>query len=215
MSLFDTNALNEFYTRISVTNGMSIADFQGILRGLFERSRSGDDLNNYRLSKQPWKKLADEVTPVSRFLQFRGVDSGRIRFPLDNHPPDCWLWKANGGEPLGMEVTIAQATERHHLKKELVDKGRGRGFIGVSDDAPRVDFNRAMSKQRVMYTTDHALSAIRDGILRCLSRKNKPKYTGFNLLIEAPLRSLPQERWEAIMIDLRTAQNIFLSAKYM
>ncbi len=205
MSPFDIRALNELFTRISAENGMSVADFQVELRGLFERPRSADDLSDYRLSRSPWKKLADEVTPVSRFLRFYGVESGQIRFPLDSHPPDCWLWKDGGNDPVGIEVTIAQATERYHLAKELVDTGQGRGFIGVSDDAPRVDFDRAMSRQRVMYPTGQALSAIRGGILRCLSRKDKPKFAGFDLLIQAPLRSLPRERWEAIKGDLCAA----------
>lgn len=202
MRSFDIHALNEFFAQISSENGISVADFRVKLGGLFKRPRSADDLSDYRLSRSPWKKLADEVTPVSRFLRFYNIESGQIRFPLDNHPPDCWLWKDGGKNPVGIEVTIAQATERYHLAKELVDTGRGRGFIGVLDDAPRVDFDRAMSRQRVMYSTDQALSAIRGGILRCLSRKDKPKFAGFYLLIQAPLRSLPRERWEAIKGDL-------------
>jgi len=205
MKPFDSRALKEFYTRISAENGVSVADFQMSLEDLFARPRSAGDLNHYRLSRSLWKELADEVTPVSRFLRFHSIESGQIRFPLDNHPPDCWLWKDGETDPVGIEVTIAQAAERYRLAKELVDTGRGRGFIGVSDDAPRADFDCAMARQRVMYSTGQALSAIRHGILRCLSRKDKPKFAGFILLIQAPLVSLPRERWEAITGELCAA----------
>ena len=53
-----------------------------------------------------------------------------------------------------------------------------------------------------MYTTPLALSAIGRGIRRCLTQKDEPKFAGFLLLIEAPLRSLPRQRWEAIKDDL-------------
>ncbi len=202
-----SSTLNEFYS--SAKAGTSVADFQVALRGVFARPRSDDDLKDHRLNRRSWKKFADEVTPVSRFLRFRGIESGQIQFPLDlgkDKYPDCWLYKDGGDGPVGIEVTIAQARERYHLANELVETGEGRGFIGVSDDAARGDFDRAMSGSRKAYSNDQALSSIRDGICRCLSRKNKPKFAGFVLLIQAPLLdSLPQERWESIKDDLCAA----------
>jgi hypothetical protein len=205
MDSFDTYVLNDFYARISAEDGLSVIDFQAELVGLFERPRSECDLNDYRLSKRPWKKLADEITPISRFLRFRGVDSGRVRFPLDNHPPDGWLWQDEGNDRVGIEVTIAQARERLHLAKELVGKGLGRGFIGLPDDAPQTVFDQAMSKKRAMYSPDQALSATKRGIRRCLKRKDKPKFAGFILVIQAHLLSLPREYWETIKDDLYEA----------
>jgi hypothetical protein len=102
-------------------------------------------------------------------------------------------------------VTIAQARERFHLATEMERKGIGRGFIGVPDDAAQEVFDRAMARSRVMYTTGQALSAIGGGIHRCLARKNKPKFVGMLLLIQAPLRSLPRQRWAAIRPGLRAA----------
>jgi hypothetical protein len=139
MRIFRTTALDEFYELISVEGGTGVPEFQANLTALFEQPSSVEDLNDHRLSRSRWKKLADEVAPVSRFLWFQGVESGRIRFPLDNHPPDCWLWREGGDNPDQIEVTVAQARERYHLANELVNTGQGRGFIGISDDAPTGD----------------------------------------------------------------------------
>ena len=64
------------------------------------------------------------------------------------------------------------------------------------------DFNRAGLKNRETYSTDAVLLSIKDGIFRCLSRKNQPKFAGFDFLFQAPLDLLPRERWEAIRGDL-------------
>lgn len=205
MSKFDTTALEQFYAWVSADEGVRVADLQAHLKRLFARDRSDEDLNDYRLSRKRWKKLADEVTPVSRFLRFRKIHVGRVRFPLNDNPPDAWLWQDDKAKPTGIEVTIAQGRERFHLARELVRKGMGRGFIGLSDDAPSAEFDRAVSRQRIMYTSARALTAIGDGICRCLLEKNKPGYAGYTLLIQAPLRSLPYERWEAIKPELRAS----------
>jgi hypothetical protein len=192
---------------------MMVAHFQAELTRLFNRARSTGDLNDYRLSRGRWKKLADEILPISRFLRFRGMMVGRIRFPLNNNPPDCWLWPDDGSDRIGIEVTIAQGTERFHLATELVEKGQGRGFIGLPDDAPRIAFERAMSTDRVMYTPDQALSAVRRGILRCLTRKNKVRFANFVLVIQAHLLSLPGDRWEAIRGHLSAAAAVLPFSK--
>jgi hypothetical protein len=54
-----------------------------------------------------------------------------------------------------------------------------------------------------MYSTGSALEAIGNGIKSCLKKKSDPKYAGFDLLIEAPLRSLPNEGWNQIEGDLQ------------
>ena len=50
-----------------------------------------------------------------------------------------------------------------------------------------------------------ALKVIGNGIKYCLGKKDHPKYAGHDLLIEAPLHSLPKERWSLIEDDLRLA----------
>jgi hypothetical protein len=205
MTCFDVSALEDFYRRISAEDGVRVDAFQRELSGLFGRERSASDLNDYRLSKAPWKKLADEIVPVSKFLHLQNIDCGRIRFPLDARVPDAWIWGDNGGDPTGIEVTIAQGTERFHLARELVNEGIGRGFLGLSDDTAPSEFQLRMANPRVMFTAQAALTAVKEGILRCLSRKNKPQFQGFILLIQAPMNSLSQDRWSAIQGELRIA----------
>lgn len=202
VSPFDVAALTEFYSRISSEHGMSVAQLQTELMSLFERPRPKSDLRDYRLSRNSWKNLADEVVPISKWLHFMEISSGRIRFPLNDSPPDAWLWHEGAKEPIGIEVTIAQARERFHLARELTSKKLGRGFIGVNDDAPQSAFDEKMAKPRSAYASTEVLSKIGAGIKRCLANKNKPKYAGFTLLIEAPLLTLPRDRWGMIKGEL-------------
>jgi hypothetical protein len=201
---FDLRVLEEFYARLSAKNGVGIAEFQESLRSYFKRARSAQDLDDYRLSRSAWKKLVDEVMPVSRFLRVQGVESGRVQFLLDNGVPDCWLWKNSVKNPVGLEVTIAQGTERYRLARELVEKkDLSPGFIGLPDDAPRRDFDRAVSRGRVMYSTEQALAAVRRGVLRCLYRKNQQKFDGIDLLIQGPLPPEPAAAPSATQSDIR------------
>jgi hypothetical protein len=102
-------------------------------------------------------------------------------------------------------VTVAQSREQHLLGIELNEKGIGRGFLGWPDDAPAEAFSRRLASPRAMYSTEGALTAIGSGIKRCLEKKGSSKYAGFDLLVEAPLRSLPRERWNLIKDELRQA----------
>ena len=199
---FDIPALEDFYRTISDPDGIEVTEFQRTLDEHFSRHRSKTDLDDYRLSKGLWKKLADEVSPVSHYFKYRKVCAGRIRFPLNSQPPDCFYYPNEKEIPVGLEVTIAQARERFHLKKEMVETGVGRGFIGVSDDAPQGDFDTAMAKDQTMHETNFTLSSIKEGILRCLARKNQPIFIGCTLIIEAPMTTLPFERWCSIIDEL-------------
>jgi len=200
--MFDVKALEIFYDEISVTNGVSVSAFQKRLVSLFAGQRTDADIKDYRLGKKPWKKLRDEIVPISSFLEFYNVEANRIRFPLDNKTPDCWL--LNDKVPnLGIEVTIERGREQYHLATELNNTGVGRGFIGMQDDASKTDFDNRMSNARIMFTSEQALEAMKAGILRCLARKNDPKYKDVScLLIQAHLISLPKEHWCAIKEEL-------------
>ena len=200
--MFDRMALNKFYSELSAENGMSVAGFQSSLRTLFSMERSATDIDDYRLGKKPWKKLRDEITPVSRFIVFNDFCVDHLRFPLDDSTPDCWLIFENG-DTRGIEVTIERGREQYHLTKEMNECGVGRGFIGMQDDAPQADFNRRMSKPRSMYSSEQALAVTKAGINRCLTRKNNDKYNGiYYLVIQAHLTTLPKERWTAITEEL-------------
>lgn len=182
---------------------MEIATFQNMVASLFADNRIDHDIKEYRLGSNSWKKLRDEVAPVSRFLEFNHVEANRVRFPLDNHTPDCWLMSSNGNDR-GLEVTIESGREKYHLATELNKEGMGRGFVGLQDDDPQSEFNHSMSRPRVMYSSEQALEATKQGITRCLSRKNQPeKYRHiYCLLIQAHLNALPRDRWDAIKEEL-------------
>jgi hypothetical protein len=87
----------------------------------------------------------------------------------------------------------------------LNQKRMGRGFLGLPDDASPEAFAKKLESQRIMYSTEAALRVIGDGIMLCLRNKAKPKYKGLDLLIEAPLCSFPNERWDRILEELRLA----------
>ncbi len=63
--MFDVEALNKFYDDLSTPDGMSITNFHIRQATLFAEDRSPHDLNDYRLGKNPWKKLRDETLIVS------------------------------------------------------------------------------------------------------------------------------------------------------
>ena len=200
--MFDVVVLKKFYSEISNPAGVGIDDFQNELEFLFSKDRSDQDLNDYRLGRGVWKKLRDEITPVSRFLKFYSPDMDHVRFPLDDKIPDCWLLK-DGSKDVGIEVTIERGRERYHRTKEMNETGIGRGFIGVQDDEEQEAFDRHMARPRIMYTTEQALNAVEQGILRCLSRKNDSKYEGVHyLLIQTDLSILSPKNWETIKKEL-------------
>lgn len=104
---------------------------------------------------------------------------------------------------MGIEVTIAQARERLHLMQELVENGVGRGFIGLPDNAAQAEYDRAIARPRTMYSSDQAINATKAGVLSCLQKKNKPKYEGMVLLVQAPLGSISEERWFPMIEELK------------
>jgi hypothetical protein len=140
--------------------------------------------------------------PVSDFLKFKIIETGKIHFPLDNNTPDCWLLNDNGTRQ-GIEVTIERGKEKYHLATELNEVGVGRGFIGIQDDASWEKFGKRMSSPRLMFSPEQALEATKDGILSCFSKKDNPRYEDvFFLLIQARLHTLPKKYWGSIIEEL-------------
>lgn len=200
---FDVQALESFYDRVSSSDGIEISELQESLDHLFSLPRSSDDLKNYRLHRPPWKKLSDEIVQVSQYFKFREIMNGRVCFPLDNNPPDAICWDGCFVSPVGIEVTIAQGRERYALANELATKGMGRGYLGLQDGDTRENFETALSRGRVMYTSDEALSTVKEAIMVCLNKKSRPEHRGLTLLVQAHLSALPAERWRAIEDDLK------------
>jgi hypothetical protein len=156
---FKVEALEEFYDHVSTTGGLQVADFQNKLESLFEMCRSNEDLMSYRLGRAPWKKLSNEIVPVSEFLKLKSIKSCKIHFPLKNNIPDCWLQYSDGTRQ-GIGVTIERGKERFLLAKELNNDGVGRGHFEMQDDASSWKENvENASSTRTLITSDQALEA--------------------------------------------------------
>jgi hypothetical protein len=182
----------------------SISEFELAVNNYFSGERSSAEIRDYRAKRGALKKLRDEVAPVLRHVKFVRA-RGEIRFQFSSAVPDCWLRSNTSAEPHGLEVTIAQSREQHYLGEELNQRRMGRGFLGLSDDASSEAFEKRLASPRIMYATESALKAVGNGIKTCLKKKAKTKYSSFNLLIEAPLRCLPKERWSRIYAELHFA----------
>ncbi|MBU6953420.1 hypothetical protein [Hahella sp. HN01] len=201
---FDSNKLKSLYDELSSQSGMRVIEFQISLESLFGQIRSIQDIYDYRLGRKPWKKLRDEVMPVSRFLKFTNIKADYVQFPLNNKVPDCWLLFKDGSKR-GIEVTLERGKERFYLADELNEVGEAPGFMGVQDDAPEVEFEqKRRAAERNMYSTDQALDAFKKGISRCFKKKgDEKKYKNiFYLILDADLEVLPRNKWDVIKADL-------------
>jgi len=194
--------LGRLYARLS--GWMSLAEFEQALAEYFNGPRTKAEIADYRAKRGATKKLRDEVVPVLHHTKFVKA-RGEVRFDLNSEVPDCWLRNNPTAAPQGLEITVAQPREQHLLGQEMNEKGIGRGHLGLPDDAPAKAFKERLARPRVMYSSEGALKVIGNGIKACLQKKSDPKYAGHDLLIEAPLQSLPKERWSLIEDELRSA----------
>jgi hypothetical protein len=199
------STLERLFTRLS--GWMPLAEFEQMLADYFSGTRTQAEIADYRAKRGRLKKIRDEVVPVLHHIKFVKA-KGDIRFELNSGVPDCWLREAPTATPQGLEITVAQSREQHLLGKELNEKKFGRGYLGLPDDAPVKTFKERLARPRVMYSTEDALKVIGNGIKSCLTKKSDPRYAGHDLLVEAPLRSLPKERWSLIADDLRSAASV-------
>jgi hypothetical protein len=182
--------LDDFYAVLK--RGLTVEDFLGRYDDIVGFIHSHGLTKDYRLGRRRVKKLCDEVTPVARFAKTHAQPKDQIRFALDNSHPDCVI-SHQDGRKRDVEVTIAQARERLNVMTELNETGTGRGFVGVTDDAPGHEFKDAMELERRAYSADEVLGCIEHAIELCA--RNKSKHQGDTLLIEAPLETLPASRW--------------------
>lgn len=196
-------ALGRLYARLS--DWQPVAGFQQALADYFAGTRSEAELADYRAKRGTAKKLRDEVVPVLHHLKFIKA-KGDVRFELNNGVPDCWRRDHLGAKPQGLEITVAQSREQHRLGVLMNQtKGMVPGFLGLPDDAPETLYKERLARGRIMRSTEGALQVTCDGIKACLRNKDKPNYAGHDLLIEAPLYGLPEERWSRIEDELRSA----------
>jgi hypothetical protein len=196
-------ALGKLFARLGYW--ISLGEFEQALADYFHGPRSAAELADYRAKRGAVKKLRDEVVPVLHHIKFVKA-KGDIRFELNSSVPDCWLRDDPTAPPQGLEVTVAQSREQQRLGQQMNEtKGMVPGFLGLPDDAPEKLYRERLARSRVMHSSDGALTVVGNGIKSCLQKKSHPKYAGHDLLIEAPLLSLPKERWSRIEDDLRSA----------
>lgn len=183
--------LDDFY--IALKTGTTVASFlkryERIIQFIHEEGRTKD----YRLARRPVKKLRDEVSPVARFARKHAAPDDRIWFALDDTAPDCYV-RHGGGRLREIEVTVAQARERFNVMIELNRTGIGRGHLGLSDDASTEDFVRQMAQPRVAYAGEEIGYNMICAVAICARKKSD--FQGDTLLIEAPLETLPANRWD-------------------
>ncbi|WP_342723543.1 hypothetical protein AAFG07_31015 [Bradyrhizobium sp. B097] len=202
MLLPDT-PLGGLYARLSAW--MALDEFEKALASYFDGPRSAAEIADYRAKRGALKKLRDEVVPVLHHITYIKA-KGEIRFELNSDVPDCWLRDSPAAAPQGLEITVAQSREQQRLGRLMNEtKGMVPGYLGLPDDASEALYKKRLERGRVMYSSDGALATIGNGIKACLAKKNHPKYAGHDLLIEAPLHSLPRERWSRIHDELRAA----------
>lgn len=195
--------LQDFYSAAKAPNGIAVADLPAKIRQVCAEASAEAEICKRRTSQDPWKKFIDEICLVSRFLTYRGIVTGHVRFPLNDQAPDAWYSAGDRAEPLGIEATIALGEQRYHLMQQLNEHGESPGFLPENGD----DFNdlrRRAAEEREAYSTPQALATVKAEISKRLRAKNACTYAGFVLVIGAPLdETLPQERWNAIVDDLR------------
>ena len=190
-----------------LTDWMPVTEFEKRMRDYFLSDRPRAEVADFRAKRGAVKPLRDEVAPVLHHVKFVKA-KGDIKFALSDTVPDCWLRDTPDAEPRGLEVTVALSREQHFLGQDMNEKAIGRGFIGLPDAAPAKAFADRLAKPRIMYSSASPLEVIADGIKSCLKRKAHPKYAGFDLLIEAPLHSLSNERWRQVEDELRVAASL-------
>lgn len=185
--------LERFYKEVSSKDGVSISRLDRKLNNIFD-IRTENDKQKYREGSGNWKTVLEEIVPVRNLLQHYGIQSGRIRFLLKKQHPDAWLCR--DGLTIGIEVTTALGTERVALGMKLNQSGMAPGFAGKQDGPLREHLSDSAWE---MYSTEFAISAIREGIIRCFDAKNQDKFDDMILIVTAKLTALPAKRWSALV----------------
>jgi hypothetical protein len=198
---YTTQSLSAFYQAVSASDGVAVSEFRLLVSWFARRPISKADLQAYREGRKPWKKLRDEIVPVEKFLTGRYPDQTRIRFPLDDQPPDAWLMFGSGVS-IGIEVTAALARARVGIGKSLVTGAPVPGFIDLQDDAPSVAFTHAKSRARILHSRKGVDRAIDLAIASRLAAKNNSKFAGYILLIAAPIGSSPNRSGDDLRLSL-------------
>ena len=118
-----SDELDDFYATLK--SGTTVASFLEKYEHIFKFIHAGGLTEDYRLARGRVKELSDEVTPVARFVRKHASLEDQIWFALDNTAPDCHV-RHEDGRLREIEVTVAQAKERHFVMSELNRTGNDR-----------------------------------------------------------------------------------------
>ncbi|CAH0354394.1 hypothetical protein [Sphingobium sp. CECT 9361] len=196
---FTAATLAEVYAEISAEGGVTVATLRERVTAFSTLPIADADIQAFREGKKPWKKLRDEVVPVEHFLSAEYPDSARVRFPLDDQPPDAWLTPEPGAEPIGIEVTGALARSGIETAKNMAGGKAVPGFIALPDDATKETFAKVRDRGRVMNARTSVDRVIDDSITNRMAGKDHVKFSGHILLITAPIGSSPNRQTEALV----------------
>lgn len=195
---FTAATLKALYAEISADGGVTVATLRERVSAFSTLPIAETDIQAFREGKKPWKKLRDEVVPVEHFLSARYPDSARVRFPLDDQPPDAWLTLEPGAEPIGIEVTGGLARAGIEVAKSMAGGEAVPGFIALPDDATNEDFARVRGRGRVTNARTSVDRLIDDAIKGRMTGKDHVKFSGNILLITAPIGSSPNRSTDAL-----------------
>lgn len=190
--------LDDFYAVLR--RGTTVAWFLEQRARLFVFIKARGLVADYRLAKGRLKRLRDEVDPVACFARQHAAPQDRIQFPLNDEAPDCNL-RHGDTHHRTIDTTVVQGQERLHTMRELNETGTGRGYLGLTDDNPTNSFRGKMKRPRVAYTTEEAQETITRAVELC-ARKKKGHIGTDTLIIDAPLFTLPADRWREIVPGL-------------
>jgi hypothetical protein len=183
--------LERFYGLVK--EGTKVDEFLRHHTALYPYIKSNGLIPEYRLGKGRMKRLRDEIGPVAIFVSSHATSTDRIQLPLDSSAPDCNVWHGDPAVHRTIEITLAQALERLNLMNELNDTGWGRGFLGLTDDRPKGEFDKRMAQTRDAYSTDQVRETMIHALTLCA--KNKAHSRAHTLIIGASMNMLPRQRW--------------------
>lgn len=201
MEVFTQASLQRIYDRISADKGVTIAELRALVNDFSSRPIAHADVQAYREGRNPWKKLHDEVVPVLHFISAGKPDSARVKFPLDDQPPDAWLMV--DGEPvMGIEVTAALGRSSVEIARGLAGQTIAPGFIGLQDDGKQAEFDSVRSRGRITNSRAGVDKSIDRAITIRLEGKDNEKFAGQTLLVTAPIGSSPNRGIEDLLAKL-------------
>jgi hypothetical protein len=196
--------LDEFYADLQ--DGIVVREFLERYPLVLDFVHANGLTSSIRLGAGRCKRLRDELSPARRFAQAAAGLNDLIQFPLDSGPIDCNIVTSRR-HIRKIQITVAQARERLNLMHELESRGSGRGYLGVTDDAPMAEFEQAIHRPRMMYGVSGAQETLCRAVSLCINRKAEPKGAD-TLLIDAPLNILPLARIEETMPRLRSCARV-------